>query len=190
MKGVLSFILGFVFLFLGTHSASALENTEIVNPEEAVPVTLTYPGTSVAVKAGDVLLSSAGFDTKLVGHVGIVDDTGYVVHMLPSGMKRQNISQYTNTFSYKVYGAKSTTAGYNASRQAKYIWNTYSGSASYSINTALHGARTTQYCTKLVWQSYYYGVDRINLETQPLTRLAVPPSYIIDTYYLYYKTSI
>lgn len=192
MKGIFSLFLGFLVLFIGSISASAstLENQGISIEPSAIPVALTYPGTSVQVKAGDVLVSSVGLDTKFVGHIGIVDDTGYVVHMVPGGMRRQTIGQYSNSFRYKVYGAKSTTAGFNASRQAKYIWNTYSGSATYTTATALHGARASQYCTKLVWQSYFYGTDKINLNTQPLTRLAVPPSYIVDTYYLSFKVSI
>ena len=113
MKGIFSLFLGFLVLFIGSISASAstLENQGISIEPLAVPVELTYPGTSVQVKAGDVLVSSVGLDTKFVGHVGIVDDTGYVVHMVPGGMRRQTIAQYSNSFRYKVYGAKSTTAG-------------------------------------------------------------------------------
>ena len=184
----MSLLLGCFMMFLSMNPVSASEDPSNIDIQ-AIPVELTYPGTSIKVKAGDVLYSSKSLDTKIVGHIGIVDDTGYVVHMVPGGMKRQNISQYSSSFNYRVFGAKSTTAGYNASRQAKYIWNNYSN-AKYNVATMLGGARTTQYCTKLVWQSYFYSPDRINLNYLPLTGLSVPPERLLDTYHLTFKATI
>ena len=57
---------------------------------QEIPGNPVYPGTNITIKAGDVLYSSKGKDTYLVGHVGIVDANGQVIHMMTGGMKRES----------------------------------------------------------------------------------------------------
>jgi uncharacterized protein YycO len=203
MRKILGVLLTVLFVMWGFSSVSAsdLEPSSEPSSEPSlessdevgvmyIPDTATYPGTQVQVKAGDVLYSRVGDETKFVGHVAIVDDTGYVIHMMKNGgMKRQTVSSYARSFTFDVYQARTVSVGYNASRQAKSIWNNYSTTATYTTGTPLHGYRTSQYCTKLVWQAYYYTTNKVNLGDLSFTLYHVPPVKILDSNYLVRRTT-
>ncbi|MFA9558404.1 hypothetical protein ACERII_13940 [Evansella sp. AB-rgal1] len=136
---------------------------------QAIPGNPVYPGTNIKMKAGDVLYSSKGLDTYLVGHVGIVDANGQVIHMMKNGgMKRESISAYSSNFKYTIYQAKVENNGYKAAQNATSLYNNYRSSASYTLTTTLTRPKDKQYCTKLVWQAYYYG-SNINLGDNSFT---------------------
>ncbi len=181
-------MLSLIFFIGGSQVAFANEGVDEEIGVQAVPSGLKYPGTNVTVKAGDVLYSSKGKNTNLVGHIGIVDDNGSVVHMMTGGMKRQSVANFAKEFTFSVYTPRSTTVGKDAGKQARTMYNNYVSSATYTLATGLHGARTKQYCTKTVWQAYYYGANR-NLGGHPLTKVSLPPWQIVDTAYLTHAVS-
>lgn len=183
----------FSFVFLGVIFCSLLLNGTASANEfstEAVPIDSGmpyYPGTNIVSRPGDVLYSSKGPDTYLVGHVGIVDNSGNVIHMIGNGMKKYSMATYASNFNFSVYNP-SSTVGYKAANYAQSLYSSYSSIATYTLATTLTGPKDKQYCTKLVWQAYYYRAG-INLGGISLTKLSVPPNWILDTSYLTFRVS-
>ncbi|WP_226579087.1 hypothetical protein [Halobacillus litoralis] len=143
-----------------------------------------YPGTDCAIMAGDLLFSPIGkSESKYVGHVGFVMDTNEVVHSIPSGLARDSISTYFKKFrGITLYRPKSTQSGSIAALYMEDLFATYP-KALYRVWTPLGTSDYEQYCTKLVWQAYYFG-SNINLGHLPLSAKAVHPVRIKDRKYL------
>lgn len=144
-----------------------------------------YPGTKVKAKPGDILYVPTYETQYFTGHVGVVDHTGYYVVHTPGknkpGIERIFISQYLNKFdNVSVWQLNSNTYETSIGRYAYDLWVNYRN-ASYTVFTTLTGPKDKQYCTKLVWQAYYYGSNKkINLGDFSLTKMTVPPKSILD----------
>ena len=145
-----------------------------------------YPGTSLQAKGGDVFYTTKSSTQYLTGHIAILDNHGYVIHArgVGYGIVRESIDNFLSRYSNEVsiYRAKNTTSGQQAAQKARELYNNYRD-ATYNVVTPLTEYFSTQYCTKVVWQSYYYGAN-INLDDLSLTKITVPPSWILDTNYL------
>lgn len=173
-KMFLQLILGGTIVFGGVFGTSGLN-----------AFAYTYPGTSKVAKAGDVLYTTKSSTRYFTGHVAIVDSSGeYVVHAKGSkyGLERERLSTFNTSYEFDVYRAKSSTAGYKAGVKALSIQKNYSD-ADYTVWTTLSGPYAKQYCTKFVWQAYYNGAN-INLGDNSLTKMTVPPTWILDSDYL------
>jgi len=121
------------------------------------------------MKAGDVFVTTSTALGGLIGHSGIAIDGTYILHT-PGGSgstsERITFDQWKNR--YKDNGSKTwilrhpsaSTATKAADWAKKNYWSTSGGSIrnikpSYSITTDLYSKDPT-YCSKLVWQSFYY----------------------------------
>lgn len=125
----------------------------------------TYPGTNVPMRVGDVLYSTKtlGGSTQIVGHVGIVNSNFQIVHVTPSedGGVIDSLSAYRGRHgsgeTIRVYRPRD---GYGAGA-ARWATNNYSRVTDYFINpVALYGQISPNYCSKFIWQAFYYGEGR------------------------------
>lgn len=115
------------------------------------------------MKRGDVVITNGTSSAGIAGHSGIATSSNYILHIAGKGSHPVKISlsnwhkKYTNKTNSswtKVYRHKSST---KASAAAKWTENTYLNSkAEYKITANLASTSVT-YCSKLVWQGYYYG---------------------------------
>ncbi|WP_145950341.1 hypothetical protein [Paenibacillus sp. Y412MC10] len=126
-----------------------------------------YPGTSIAVSAGDVIYSPIGWETRFVGHTAIVGDDLRVYHSTPAtatGGASDTFSGYLSRFSsgytFKVLrysnGTGPFTQPVDAGRWAK---NNYSRITKYNLTGFKMSDVANNYCSKFVWQAYYYGAN-------------------------------
>lgn len=114
-------------------------------------------------KNGDVIITNGTSSAGILGYAGIATSSRYVFHIAGPGYHPVYISfsswhnNYTNKNSSswtKVYRHNSSKV---ANAAANWAVNTYSGSnAKYKITGNLASTDVT-YCSKLVWQAYYYG---------------------------------
>ncbi|MFD1175492.1 hypothetical protein ACFQ3W_04145 [Paenibacillus puldeungensis] len=151
----------------------------------------TYPGTNVQMRIGDILYSTKtlGGSTQIVGHVGIVDSNYKVVHVTPAvnGGVIDNFTTYMNRHgsgeTIVVYRPRDGM-GVGAARWANY---NYSSVTDYSIEPfAKMGTISPNYCSKFVWQAFYYGegIDLMGVNNTPDLRGFVTPSNIAYSPYV------
>ncbi len=120
---------------------------------------------SYSMKKGDVLVTNATSSYGLTGHAGIAISSTQILHIEGPNKLVTVISlntwnrKYTNKGWTKIYRHSSTSVANAAGDWAN---RTYRGSkAKYVINTDLASTNKT-YCSKIVWQAYYYGPSKAN----------------------------
>ncbi|MFF2156315.1 hypothetical protein ACFVVQ_13445 [Paenibacillus chitinolyticus] len=191
MKKIFStlFFLVLVFSLFSSASANEVEPKGIPGPE--------YPGTSTEMKPGDVLYSSKalGGSSAIVGHVGIVGTDYKVYHVNPvsengtTGGKSDDIITYRNRHApgetitvYRLRAGESYAV--NAANWAK---ANYSKVTNYSIPVFSWedfrlGTINPNYCSKFLWQAFYYG----NNKTDYITGHWTDSKEVIAAPYLFY----
>lgn len=148
------------------------------------PKKVHAPRQQPTVLPGDLLFSPLGErDSFYIGHVGIVTEDGHVIHSIPKGLKKDDVDRYFNKFKrLTLYRPKNEEAGRNAAAYANRIYEA-NAQAPYRFFTTLEDTDGEQYCTKLVWQAYYFGAG-INLKNYALTKKAIHPEFVKDTHFL------
>ncbi|KHE67128.1 YiiX/YebB-like N1pC/P60 family cysteine hydrolase [Halobacillus sp. BBL2006] len=144
----------------------------------------TYPGSSILIQPGDLLFSPIGKrESKFIGHVGIVNHQKEVVHSIPAGLTKDNVFNYYQKFrSIKIYRPRSPEIGISAGDYVQNLYNDYSN-ADYRIMPPLVTASHQQYCTKIVWQAYYFGAG-VNLGDFNGSAKAIHPELLKDRRFL------
>ncbi|MFF3925160.1 hypothetical protein [Paenibacillus lactis] len=172
---------------------SIQNDSELIEPFAEIGP--TYPGTNVPMRIGDVLYSTKtlGSSSQIVGHTGIVNSNYKVVHVtLPvNGGTVDNMSGYMSRHgkgeTIKVYrpingmGVEAAKwATYNYKYVTKYEIEPYAKKSTLSPN----------YCSKFVWQAFYYGegIDLLDLGNTPDLRGFITPSMVINAPNLVYVT--
>lgn len=121
------------------------------------------------LKPGDMLITNDTPFSGIAGHSAIVLNKNEVLHIprpytratvvSPKEFKKMHNGGYV-----KVYRMKNLSKAREAGLWAK---NTYKNSdAKYKITMDLSSVEET-YCSKLVWQAYYYGVGK-NIVSEPM----------------------
>ncbi|WP_347861656.1 YiiX/YebB-like N1pC/P60 family cysteine hydrolase [Salimicrobium sp. PL1-032A] len=148
------------------------------------PTKVQAPRQRPDVFPGDLLFSPLGErDSFYIGHVGIVTEDGHVIHSIPKGVKKDGVDRYFNKFNHlTLYRPKNEQAGLQAAAYANRIYET-NGQAPYRFFTTLEDKDGEQYCTKLVWQAYYFGAG-VNLKNHSLMKKAIHPEFIKDRRFL------
>ncbi|WP_094700709.1 YiiX/YebB-like N1pC/P60 family cysteine hydrolase [Brevibacillus laterosporus] len=175
--GYRRFYLKFLFLIIScfilssTSSLAFASNVENSNSKKITPTVVDsgyyYPGTNIAVRIGDVLVTNNTSSAGLTGHAGIVNDNYEVTSIAGYGYHPENTSieqwfrEYPNEKVYRYNGGKRDA--YNAGNWARLYVKNYKN-ATYGL-TAKLSSFTQTYCSKIVWQAYYYGAD-INFRDQ------------------------
>ncbi|MGG4264381.1 hypothetical protein [Peribacillus simplex] len=114
-------------------------------------------------KAGDILITSKKVTgAPFVGHSAIVTDDGRIAHISGPGAKpivRKWSSWKKDYPKIRVVRHKDAKI---AKKAGKYARTTIvPKGAEYAINHKLRSTKN-QYCSKLVWQAYYYGNKKKN----------------------------
>ncbi|MNM80451.1 hypothetical protein D3C81_924210 [compost metagenome] len=128
-----------------------------------------YPNSSIQISTGDVLYSSKGWQTFFVGHVAVVGDDGKIYHSTPAvstGGVGDTLTTYLSRWdpgsTFTVYKFKPDQYGpflepYNAGKWAR---NNVGSINNYSFTSDLQMSNiATNYCSKFIWQAYYYGAN-------------------------------
>ncbi|MED1788094.1 YiiX/YebB-like N1pC/P60 family cysteine hydrolase [Brevibacillus laterosporus] len=148
-------------------SASEIERQKINKPED-VPVEATYPNSRVEIKPGDILITNNTISKGLTGHAAIVVDTENVVILGPGFNPEKNpIKRFFRKNVSKKYGTKvvrynRTKIRNKAADWAEWYVNKYDD-AEYAISD-LYNYKYKTYCSKIVWNAYYFGAD-VRLKT-------------------------
>ncbi|MDQ1235546.1 uncharacterized protein YycO [Paenibacillus sp. SORGH_AS306] len=123
--------------------------------------TLTYRGTSLAVRPGDVLVTNSTSSNGLTGHAGIVvNDQGTVVTIngYNNDLAAENMTQW-NSKNVRVMRYSNTNAASKAAAWAKNYYHTYKGKVHYGLVNTIGSYEKETYCSKIIWDSYYFGSD-------------------------------
>lgn len=129
-------------------------------------------------QAGDILIVGGDFPTGVIGHAVILNADGYVLEM-PGGNgwwnglsdnnrqlpKRQWITEHIKEWT-SVYRMRNTGLARQVAQYADtHFYCTYRGATKnihldYRITTNIKEINPN-YCSKLVWQAYYYGTGNL-----------------------------
>ena len=120
-----------------------------------------YPGSSVTVRPGDIMVSNSTSSSGFTGHAGIVVDySGSVVSIAGYGSYPAKYSLSTWFSRYpneKVVRLSDASPGQAAATWASNYVVNYSH-VPYGISDLALPYKTT-YCSKLVWNAYYFGAN-------------------------------
>lgn len=125
---------------------------------------------------GDILVTTdTQKNTGLTGHAGIVISTGKILQIAGPGkkIKVMTVAQWRSNYDKtNVYRVQTQSVAIEAARWAK---NNYKDGSNpgYKVNTSLYSKSPT-YCSKIVWQAYYYGSGSKKVMKTPSTRIATP----------------
>ncbi|WP_083607089.1 MULTISPECIES: YiiX/YebB-like N1pC/P60 family cysteine hydrolase [Paenibacillus] len=151
------------------NSTTVIENDSL-SPSltDLVPFSIpgeTYKGTNVAIQAGDILVTnstgSSGFG--YTGHAGILIDNGTIVSIegYNKPLIRQPITDwYTKYANTKVLRyTSSPTKAQQAATWASNYQSLYKDQVHYGLINNIFDYYTETYCSKIVWDAYYYGAS-------------------------------
>ncbi len=139
---------------------------------------------SFSFKAGDILVTKSTDSSGLLGHTGIVlTNPKNVLHIRGPGAKpavisiNQWLSDYPAT---KVVRFNSSSRAYDAAKWASSNYVKSNGgrysNLDYGFTGSIKGFKST-YCSKIVWQAYYYGAQKgykVILQTPSQTKWIIP----------------
>lgn len=118
-----------------------------------------------SMEAGDIFITNGGIIAEIVGHSGIAISSSKILHIagIGSNPSKMTLSEWNAEYTQEdenswteIYRPSDSTVGAKAAKWAK---DTYEGSnAVYRISTDPTTTYET-YCSKLVWQAYYYGAN-------------------------------
>ncbi|UOQ42872.1 hypothetical protein MUN89_12965 [Halobacillus salinarum] len=146
-----------------------------------------YPSTRIRIEPGDLLFSPIGKrESKYVGHVGMVGSDKRVVHSIPSGLIKDEVPDYFKKFrSITIFSPNNSEKAIEACTQLEILFGQHTN-AVYRLFTSLNDNYHEQYCSKLVWLSYYNGAG-INLGSFSGKVRAVHPALLKDRRFLVKK---
>ncbi|WP_456364230.1 hypothetical protein [Priestia aryabhattai] len=145
----------------------------------------TYgPPSYSSYEEGDVLITSSSVAGGLTGHAGIVakgpDGVLYAIHTPGYGKGIEKISlanwwvRYPKT---ELHRYKNESVAKKAGQRAFKTYLSSKNTIAYDIakDAALDRKNTkVLYCSKFVWQNYYYGAN-VNLGYNPNTKYLITP---------------
>lgn len=141
------------------------------------------PFATNTLRAGDMLITNSTSSSGIVGHAAIALNSTEILHIAGPGKSVTIVSpskfrSLYNSGWIKVYRPNSSTAG---SKAASWASKTYRGSnAVYKITTNLATTNET-YCSKIVWQAYFFGVGRNVVDIQSQTTYGIRPPYVLPS---------
>lgn len=168
-----------------TYSANSQQSPALPNLENDVLPSISasavqmYPGTNIEMKQGDIIHNPKSTSTYFVGHMAIVGPDLQLRHAHPDGPRiSDSLSNYITRF---AAGDKFTILRYPdpsiAAAAAAWSYNNINKVTTYSVATQLHYI-PTNYCSKFVWQAYYYGAHRELVSNAPYSEILTPPGMV------------
>ncbi|MCD2207267.1 hypothetical protein [Listeria booriae] len=154
------------------------------------------------VKAGDIFMTNNTDSIGIVGHVAIANSDNYILDMPGEKWNPQNnnnrqltVASWLNTYKrsgkwVKVYRMNNQTIAKQVAKYADRNYFSTTGSAVKNIKipykiTADLFSKTPSYCSKLVYQAYYYGSGSLPVLIK--TYGIVTPYNIIGYFHLNYR---
>lgn len=142
-------------------------------------------------QAGDILVVGGNFPTGVIGHAAILNADGYVLEM-PGGAnwmngipdnnrqlpKRQWITNHIKEWT-TVYRMRNTGLAREVARYADTHYYSTTGGVTKNIHldyliTTNTKQKNPNYCSKLVWQAYYYGSGTLPVVIETGDGIIVP----------------
>ncbi|MRH44083.1 hypothetical protein GH741_15680 [Aquibacillus halophilus] len=115
----------------------------------------TYPQTNELITPGDILYSSKGWSTFLVGHVGIVGPDLSIHHSHPSGGYSDSLPGYLSRHKFGgdiiVFRPK-----IGASQAAEWAVKNIGAVNKYIFHLHLDNI-ALNYCSKFIWQAFWFS---------------------------------
>lgn len=156
-------------------NANKTKGTNILNSLSSPPL--------ASLITGDILITNGTTAGGILGHAGIAISSTQILHIAAPGETVKIITPRDWTSRYNKSGCwtqvyRSGTYGANI-RAANWAKSNYPvNSSKYVINTNLAATYET-YCSKIVWQAYYYGAAEANLPAGGF----IPPYDLTATIY-------
>lgn len=149
------------------------------------------------MRPGDILYSSKSLfaHTLIVGHVAIVGPDYKVYHVSPAGEfagKQDTLGTYRSRHGSKetiyVYRPKDADKGLSA---ADWASRNYSQVSTYKINAKPLYTLSPNYCSKFIWQAFYYsnGGDLTGLNRNGDSKVFITPGHVKNSNFFSYLTS-
>ena len=123
-----------------------------------------------------MLITNATSKNGITGHAGLVLDTNEILHIQGAGhnpivdTKGRFIHRYKNGW-IRLYRPVNTSVGASAANWADKIYR--NSGATYGINLDLECTNLT-YCSKIVWQSYFFGAGKNTIFNPYRSRIILP----------------
>lgn len=171
------------------------------NSDTLEDVTLQYATwKGVSIKAGDIFITNAAMSKGILGHAAIANGDNYILDMpgYGEGNRQSRATDWLNEYSQngrwiKVYRVKDQTLARQVASYADRNFYSSTGSATrnikldYNLSPHLYSKNPT-YCSKLVFQAYYYGSGSKPVMKSPSGY--VLPYGLVDTFNDSYKPSL
>lgn len=137
-----------------------------------------FAASHLSLQAGDIVLTDRHNTSAwgIVGHAGIAVSSNSILHIAGASATAATYSEWARWISdfglahIQVYRCNSASRGNAAAQWA--IDNYYDKTVTYQINTDLFSTSTT-YCSKIVWQAYYFGAGSSSVD-MPILNLVMP----------------
>ncbi|MBU5317541.1 hypothetical protein KQI30_14895 [Clostridium bornimense] len=171
---------------------------------EEVPITNSLMRSTVngfTLKRGDILITNGTSSAGILGHAAICNGDNVVLDMAGAGLSSRQKSQswwinhYKNNGSnrwVKVYRMKDYNLAKQAARWADRNYYSTTGSSTqnifptYSLSGSLY-SKNPSYCSKLVFQAYYFGTGSTPVMTEPPSFRTIHPYDLINYFNSSYK---
>lgn len=155
-----------------------LEELGILDNLEEVPVEDTnVMAAAASYRPGDIFISSkpgGGMVSWVHGHAGIIGSDGQIIHMIQSGVKKESVGNFLkHNKGTNAFRVPNSTVARNAGSWASNYYNNWKGKAKYQINTAKY-TQNEMYCSKLVWQAYWFGTGSAPVLKNPTFAILHP----------------
>lgn len=156
---------------------NSLKDEFVLNDKTEVDSKAAY-----SPKAGDIVITSSTSSSGITGHAGIFIDGTSILHIQGPGHKPSTLtwtqwkSKYPKTWVYR------TTKSNVNQKAADWARINYKDKAyTYQINTKW-GDKNPTYCSKIVWQAYYFGTGNLPVMKSPGRAFIVAP-YSLPNYF-------
>ncbi|MEX3624938.1 hypothetical protein [Viridibacillus arvi] len=142
------------------HETQNVEN-EIESEQEKEPLSVgnpLYPNSNLEMYPGDVLYTSKGWSTGLVGHTAIVGTDFRIMEVL-TGTPAGRPTLASSFFGRHDPGDKITVLRATSGASGAATWATKNVSSAQSYNLLSHNIDNigSNYCSKFVAQAFYHG---------------------------------
>lgn len=133
---------------------------EIIVKKDDIQYGPAQPNDGTTWRAGDIFITAKpgnGIVSWTYGHAGIMGTDGKIVDMISSGVRKiWPYEWFSQNGSISVYRVPNSSVAWNAGNWATNYYSSYRGRVQYSINTDKY-SKDKMYCSKLVWQAYWFG---------------------------------
>jgi uncharacterized protein YycO len=157
LKKNLYFIFALI-LFLSLSSIASGSSSSVPPPD---PSSAYYPGTTTSIISGDILVTKDYTLTpQWPGHAAIVVDYQNIVQIVGPNTPLVKISiqawfaSFPNT---KVVRINSASVALASANWASTYYNNYHLTVGYDVFSDLFAYQNYTYCSKVVWDAYFFG---------------------------------